>query len=124
MSHGVYELFLYLGVGLLILKYHRSSQPSINKKSQVLHHRLYESEKQLILLNSHRDTFSVFLTKLESDHRIKTMKIVRSYSQDSLLQVKNGVDNLPYVIAIAVSKEEALEIQRAFLRIGATVEIL
>lgn len=67
--------------------------------------------------------FTVILNGYESSNKIGAIKEIRALTGLGLVESKNAVENLPFIIKESIDKKSAEDIKAKFESIGALVEI-
>lgn len=67
--------------------------------------------------------FNISLIKVPADKKIAVLKVVRTLTGLGLKESKDIVDNTPKVLKTNISKQEAEQIQKDFVALGAEILI-
>ena len=70
-----------------------------------------------------KTTFDVVL-KSTGTNKLNIIKSIKEMTGQSLLEIKNLVDNVPVKLKENISKEEASDLQKILTELGAEIEVL
>ena len=71
-----------------------------------------------------KTTFDVVLKSAGSTNKLGVIKSIKEMTEQSLLEIKNLVDNAPSKLKENISKDEAMALLNVLKELGADVEVL